>query len=37
VRRVERVEGPKNRHLYCDSISGNFRVINPAGFRVLKA
>ena len=32
-----RVEVPKNWHLYCDSVSDNFRIINPAEFRVLKA
>lgn len=29
--------GPKNWRLYCDSVSGNFRVVNPADFRVIKA
>jgi transposase len=32
-----RVEVPKNWRLYCDSITDNFRIINPADFRVLKA
>lgn len=32
-----RVEVPKNWHLYCDSVTDNFRIINPADFRVLKA
>lgn len=31
-----RIDVPKNWHLYCDSISDNFRIINPADFRVLK-
>jgi hypothetical protein len=28
---------PKNWRVYCDSVTDNFRVINPADFRVLKA
>ena len=32
-----RVEVPNNWHLYCDSVTDNFRIINPADFRVLKA
>lgn len=28
---------PKNWHLYCDSVTNKFRIINPADFRVLKA
>lgn len=32
-----RDEVPKNWCTYCDSVSDNFRVINPADFRVLKA
>src|ERR1700720_4619516 len=32
-----RVEVPKNRAVFCDSVTDNFRVINPADFRVLKA
>ncbi len=32
-----RVEVPENWHLYCDSVTDNFRIINPADFRVLKA
>lgn len=32
-----RVDVPKNWHLYCDSVTDNFRIINPAEFRVLKA
>ena len=32
-----RVEVPKNWRTYCDSVSDNFRIINPADFRVLKA
>ncbi|MGI8568841.1 MAG: hypothetical protein ACR2KT_07110 [Methylocella sp.] len=32
-----RVDVPKNWHLYCDSVSDNFHIINPADFRVLKA
>jgi transposase len=34
---VLRVEVPKNWQLYRDSITGNFRVVNPADFRVLTA
>ena len=30
-----RDEVPKNWHFYCDSVSDNFRVINPKDFRVL--
>jgi transposase len=32
-----REEVPKNWRTYCDSVSDNFRIINPADFRVLKA
>jgi transposase len=32
-----RVEVPKNWHLYRDSVTDNFRVINPKDFRVLTA
>lgn len=32
-----RVEVSENWHLYCDSVTGNFRIINPDDFRVLKA
>ena len=32
-----RDEAPKNWRTYCDSVSDNFRIINPADFRVLKA
>lgn len=32
-----RHEEPKNWHFYRDSVSDNFRIINPADFRVLKA
>ena len=32
-----RDEVPKNWRTYCDSVSDNFRIINPADFRVLKA
>jgi transposase len=32
-----RNEVPKNWRTYCDSVSDNFRIINPADFRVLKA
>jgi transposase len=32
-----RVDVPKNWHLYRDSITDNFRVINPKDFRVIKA
>ena len=32
-----RKEVPKNWALFCDSVTDNFRVINPADFRVLKA
>ena len=32
-----RVEVPKNWAVFCDSVTDNFRVINPADFRVLKA
>lgn len=28
---------PKNWRTYCDSVTDNFRIINPADFRVLKA
>jgi hypothetical protein len=28
---------PKNWAIFCDSVTDNFRVINPADFRVLKA
>jgi len=31
-----RVEVPKNWAVFCDSVTDNFRVINPADFRVLK-
>jgi hypothetical protein len=37
VRRVERDEAPRNRHLHCGSVSANFRVVNPADFRIRKA
>src|SRR5262245_31996896 len=30
-------EVPKNWAVFCDSVTDNFRVINPADFRVLKA
>ena len=32
-----RDEVPKNWHLYCDAVTDNFRIINPADFRVLKS
>lgn len=32
-----RHEVPKNWRTYCDSVTDNFRIINPADFRVLKA
>ena len=32
-----RVEVPKNWAVFCDLVTDNFRVINPADFRVLKA
>jgi transposase len=32
-----RDEVPKHWDTYCDSVSDNFRIINPADFRVLKA
>jgi len=32
-----RDEVPKNWQTYCDSVTDNFRIINPADFRVLKA
>ena len=32
-----RQEVPKNWALFCDSVTDNFRIINPADFRVLKA
>jgi hypothetical protein len=32
-----REEVPKNWAAFCDSVTDNFRVINPANFRVLKA
>jgi hypothetical protein len=32
-----RKEVPKNWTIFCDSVTDNFRVINPADFRVLKA
>jgi hypothetical protein len=32
-----REEAPKNWAAFCDSVTDNFRVINPANFRVLKA
>jgi hypothetical protein len=32
-----RVEVPKNWAIFCDPVTDNFRVINPADFRVLKA
>ena len=32
-----RDEVPRNWRVYCDSVSDNFRIINPADFRVLKA
>jgi len=28
---------PKNWHKFCDQITDNFRVINPADFRILKS
>ena len=31
-----REEVPKNWAVFCDSVTDNFRVINPADFRVLK-
>ena len=31
-----RNEVPQNWRVYCDSVSDNFRIINPADFRVLK-
>ena len=37
VLRFLREEVPKNWAVFCDSVSDNFRVINPANFRVLKA
>jgi hypothetical protein len=33
----DREEVPKNWAILCDSVTDNFRVINPADFRVLKA
>jgi transposase len=32
-----RTEVPKNWATFCDSVSDNFRIINPADFRVLKS
>lgn len=32
-----RVDVPQNWHSYCDSVSDNFRIINPDDFRVIKA
>jgi transposase len=32
-----RDEVPKNWRTYCDTVTDNFRIINPADFRVLKA
>ena len=32
-----RQEVPKNWAAFCDSVTDNFRVINPADFRILKA
>ncbi len=32
-----RAEVPKNWAVFCDSVTDNFRVINPADFRVIKA
>jgi transposase len=32
-----REEVPKHWHIHCDSVTDNFRVINPKNFRVLKA
>jgi len=32
-----REEVPKNWAVFCDSVTDNFRIINPADFRVLKA
>jgi hypothetical protein len=32
-----RVEVQKNWAVFCDSVTDNFRVINPADFRVIKA
>ena len=32
-----RVEVPKNWAIYRDSVTDNFRIINPADFRVIKA
>jgi transposase len=37
VLRFLREEVPKNWAIFCDSVTDNFRVINPADFRVLKA
>ena len=37
VLRFLREEVPKNWAVFCDSVTDNFRVINPADFRVLKA
>lgn len=37
VLRFLREEVPKNWAAFCDSVTDNFRVINPADFRVLKA
>jgi hypothetical protein len=28
---------PKNWKTYCDTVTDNFRIIDPADFRVLKA
>ena len=30
-----REEVPRNRHLYCDAVSDDFRVISPKDFRIL--
>ena len=32
-----REEVPKNWAVFCDSVTDNFRIINPVDFRVLKA
>jgi hypothetical protein len=32
-----REQVPKNWAVFCDSVTDNFHVINPADFRVLKA
>ena len=30
-----RDEVPRKWHVYCDQVTDNFRIISPAGFRVL--